>query len=149
MLIPKDTTLFIPAWALHHSASIYSDPESFNPDRYAHHENLANDYAGSGDWTSRDHYNYGAGRRICPGIYLAERNMWRIVSKLLWAFEFSEPIDPKTRKVKHLDPYAYNPRILQAPLPFEVQVKPRSAEHVAKIKKEQAGALDFLKQYDE
>jgi len=102
MLIPKDTTLFIPTWALHHSASIYSDPESFNPVRYAHHEKLANDYAGSGDWASRDHYNYGAGRRICPGIYLAERNMWRIASKLLWAFEFSEPIDPKTRKVKHL-----------------------------------------------
>jgi len=48
-----------------------------------------------------------------------------------------------------LDPYAYNPGILQAPLPFEVQIKPRSAEHVAKIKKELAGALDFLKQYDE
>jgi hypothetical protein len=75
--------------------------------------------------------------------------MWRISSKLLWAFEFSEPIDPKTGKVKHLDLYAYNPGILQAPPPFEVQIKPRSAEHVAKIKKELAGALDFLKQYDE
>ena len=50
MLIPKDATLFIPTWAIHHSSNIYSDPETFNPDRYHHHEKLANDYAGSSDW---------------------------------------------------------------------------------------------------
>lgn len=149
--------------------TIYDDPEVFNPDRYANHEKLANDYAGSSDWQNRDkhsrntanyqrsetnllrrahHYNYGAGRRICPGIHLAERNMWRIAAKLLWAFEFSEPIDPKTGQVKHLDPHAYNPGILQAPLPFEVQIKARSARHVDKIREELDGALQFLKQFD-
>ena len=96
MLIPKDSTIFIPTWAIHHNENIYKDPETFDPDRYAQHPRLANDYAGSPDWANRDHYNYGAGRRICPGIHLAERNMWRIASKLLWAFEFAEPTDPKT-----------------------------------------------------
>jgi Cytochrome P450 len=149
MLIPKDTTLFIPTWALHHSDSIYPDSESFNPDRYLGHDKLANDYAGNADWANRDHYNYGAGRRICPGIHLAERNMWRIAAKLLWAFEFAEPVDAATGKVRHLDPLAYNPGILQAPLPFEVQIKPRSAEHVKIIKSELSAALEFLRQYDE
>ncbi|KAF2815541.1 putative cytochrome P450 oxidoreductase [Mytilinidion resinicola] len=148
MLIPKDSTVFIPTWAIHHTDAIYEDSEKFNPDRYLNHPKLANDYAGSPDWENRDHYNYGAGRRICPGIHLAERNMWRIAAKLLWAFEFSEPVDPITRKVSHLDPEAYNPGILQAPLPFKVDIKVRSEKHVEIIRKEQNEALDFLKQYD-
>ncbi|KAL6360789.1 hypothetical protein LRP88_06497 [Fusarium phalaenopsidis] len=147
MLIPKDSTIFIPTWAIHHNENIYKDPETFDPDRYSQHPRLANDYAGSPDWANRDHYNYGAGRRICPGIHLAERNMWRIASKLLWAFEFAEPTDPKTGEVMHLDPEAYNPGILQAPLPFKVSIKPRSEAHVATILREHEGSLEFLSQY--
>ncbi|KAK7897444.1 hypothetical protein LTR67_005333 [Exophiala xenobiotica] len=147
MLIPKDTTLFLPTWAIHHSADIYPDPEIFNPDRYLNHRKLASDYAGSPDWANRDHYNYGAGRRVCPGMHLAERNMWRIAAKLLWAFEFSEYIDPETGVKTTLDPDAYNPGILQAPLPFKVAIKPRSQKHIERINQEMSDALDFLKQY--
>jgi len=81
-------------------------------------------------------------------MHLAERNMWRIAAKLLWAFEFSEYVDPKTGVVSSLDPQAYNPGILQAPLPFKITIKPRSEQHVARIKQEMEDALDFLKQYD-
>ncbi|KAM5354649.1 hypothetical protein ACJ41O_001296 [Fusarium nematophilum] len=148
MLIPKDSTIFIPTWAIHHSDGIYADSAKFNPDRYLQHPRLANDYAGSPEWENRDHYNYGAGRRICPGIHLAERNMWRIASKLLWAFEFSEPVNPETGKVMPLDPDAYNPGILQAPLPFKVGIKPRSQAHVATIEREYSDALGLLDQYN-
>jgi cytochrome P450 len=148
MFIPKDTTVFIPTWALHHDQDIFEDPERFHPERYLSHPKLANDYAGSPEWAKRDHYNYGAGRRICPGIHLAERNMWRIAAKLLWAFEFSEPVDPTTGKVQHLDPDAYNPGILQAPLPYKVQIKVRSQAHADTIKREHEAALEFMKQYE-
>lgn len=148
MLLPKDTTLFIATWAIHHSENIYHNEDEFDPDRYLHHEKLANDYAGSSDWEHRDHYGYGAGRRICPGLHLAERNMWRIAAKLLWAFEFSEPVDPVTGQVMPLDPDAYNPGILQAPLPFRVGIKPRSPKHVAIIREELAGALKFLQPFE-
>lgn len=66
MLIPKDATIIVPVWALHHSDE-YEDDESFIPERYLKHTKLANDYAGSSDWENRDHYGYGAGRRVCPG----------------------------------------------------------------------------------
>jgi cytochrome P450 len=52
--IPKDTTIFIPTWAIHHSDHIYEDPEVFNPDRYLKHTKLAPDYAGSPEWENRD-----------------------------------------------------------------------------------------------
>ncbi|KAJ3941656.1 uncharacterized protein N0V96_008370 [Colletotrichum fioriniae] len=148
MLIPKDSTIFIPTWALHHTEENYPDAEQFDPDRYLKHPKLANDYAGSPEWENRDHYNYGAGRRICPGIHLAERNMWRIASKLLWAFEFAEPMDPITGKVVPLDPHAYNPGILQAPLEFNVRIAPRSRAHVETIRREFKEAEALLAQYD-
>ncbi|KAJ0302117.1 hypothetical protein Brms1b_012143 [Colletotrichum noveboracense] len=121
--------------------------DTFNPDRYLKHPKLANDYAGSPEWSNRDHYNYGAGRRICPGIHLAERNMWRIAAKLLWAFDFAEPLDPETGKVTPLDANAYNPGILQAPLEFKARITPRSEAHVATIRREHTDAEGFLAQY--
>lgn len=57
MFIPKDSTVFLPIWAIHHSERDgYSDPFSFNPDRYIDHHKLANDYAGSADYKLRDKY---------------------------------------------------------------------------------------------
>ena len=44
-----------------------------------------------------DHYGYGAGRRICPGIHLAERNMFLSIAKLLWAFRFENGVDANGR----------------------------------------------------
>lgn len=91
---------------------------------------------------SPHHYGYGAGRRLCPGIHLAERSMWRITAKLLWAFEFSELPDHP------LDVNAYTSANLVRPLEYKVKVTPRSAEHLAVIKRELTGALEFLAQYN-
>ncbi|EXJ84075.1 hypothetical protein A1O3_04742 [Capronia epimyces CBS 606.96] len=74
--------------------------------------------------------------------------MWRITSKLLWAFDISEPIDPATGKTIPLDPNAYNPGITQAPLPFKVRIVPRSKEHMAALQKELRSALDFLAPFE-
>jgi len=75
--------------------------------------------------------------------------MWRIAAKLLWAFEFAEPIDPETGKTLALDTNAYNRGILQAPLPFDVRLTPRSSEHVAAIKREIAAAKEFLAPWED
>ena len=94
------------------------------------------------------HYGYGAGRRMCPGIHLAERNQWRIVAKLLWAFEFSEPTDPKTGKTIPLDTEAYHIGLLHSPLPFNVNIKPRSEMHIEVIRREAKAALQSLAKWD-
>ncbi|CAM1509768.1 Fc.00g001030.m01.CDS01 [Cosmosporella sp. VM-42] len=145
MLIPKDSTLFVPVWALHHTEELFKNHDTFDPDRFVDHPKLANDYAGT---FLIHHYGYGAGRRLCPGIHFAERNMWRIAAKLLWAYEFSEPVDPVTGKTISLDANAYNAGILQGPLPFKVQIKPRSEQHVATIKRDLITSLDFLKSWE-
>jgi hypothetical protein len=73
--------------------------------------------------------------------------MWHIAAKLLWAFEFSPPYDPVTGKEPPLDPDAYNPGLLQAPLLFKVQIMPRSEKHISTIKEERSDADGFMKQY--
>ncbi|OQU97041.1 hypothetical protein CLAIMM_03044 [Cladophialophora immunda] len=44
MLIPKDSTVFIPTWAIHHSPDIYPNDEDFNPDRFLNYPRLSSDY---------------------------------------------------------------------------------------------------------
>ena len=76
-------------WGMHMDEQTYKNPAAFIPERFADHSKLAPEYA-AGDWEKRDHYGYGAGRRICPGIHLAERNMFLSIAKLLWAFNFED-----------------------------------------------------------
>lgn len=88
MFLPKGSTVVLNVWAMHHDREIWEDPQHFVPERFEKYPLLASVYAASGEWDNRDHYGYGAGRRICPGIHLAERNLFIGVAKLLWAIKF-------------------------------------------------------------
>ncbi|MCJ1403644.1 hypothetical protein MMC11_006867 [Xylographa trunciseda] len=90
MHLPKDSTIILNVWALHHDADKWQSPEHFIPERYKDYPGLAPVYAASKDFDKRDHLGYGASRRICPGIHLAERNLFIATAKLLWAFDFSQ-----------------------------------------------------------
>jgi cytochrome P450 len=92
MFIPKGATIVLNVWGIHHDPNTYPDPERFEPSRFESFPSLAPAYTATGEWDKRDHYGYGAGRRICPGIHLAERNLFIGVAKLLWAFEFTQPV---------------------------------------------------------
>ncbi|KAF7125412.1 hypothetical protein CNMCM5793_001590 [Aspergillus hiratsukae] len=133
MLIPKDATVVIPAYAIHRSEQHnYAEPDEFNPKRFKFEH----------------HYAYGAGRRICPGMHLAERTQWRAIAKLLWAFDIELPIDPATGKKIIPDPEAYKEGIAHGPLPFQVVFKPRSQAHVDIIMKDCEQSLKMLQQWE-
>ena len=67
MFLPKGSTVVLNVWAMHHDNDTWKDPEHFVPERFESYPSLASTYAASGKWDERDHYGYGAGRRICPG----------------------------------------------------------------------------------
>ncbi|TVY20835.1 Cytochrome P450 monooxygenase patI [Lachnellula arida] len=144
MLIPKGTTVFLGAWAIHHDEKLHPNPEEFNPDRYLNHPKLAHEYS-VGDFEKRDKYPLF---KTIPDSKLTKRNMWRIAAKLLWAFDISEPVDPKTGKVTSLDVNAYNSAVLLCPLPFNVDVVPRSKAHLACIERELESAENFMAQWE-
>ena len=93
--LPKGTTVIINAWGMQHDTKRYSKPEAFDPEHFAGCTKLAPELA-NGPWEERDHYGYGAGRRLCPGIHLAERNLFLAMAKLLWAFEILPAVDGET-----------------------------------------------------
>ena len=67
----------------------------------------------------RDHWIFGAGRRICPGRFVAEREIWLAVSRMLWAFEVAGVAD------KPIDLSEYDGLNGRSPAAFEVSMKPR------------------------
>ena len=67
MFLPKGSTVVLNVWAMHHDNTTWKDPEHFVPERFESYPSLAPTYAATKKWDERDHYGYGAGRRICPG----------------------------------------------------------------------------------
>jgi cytochrome P450 len=164
MLIPKDATIFIAVWALHNSEHQgFQNPKNFDPDRFLKHPQLASCYAASPEYRNRDkyiyfplhgemivlttfihHYAYGSGRRICPGIQLAERVLWRAIANIIWAFEISEHVDSVTGTKTPLDVDAYTMGLVHSPLPFKISITPRSLAHVDKIQQQVRKAMESL-----
>jgi cytochrome P450 len=68
-------------------------------DRFLAHPMGAGHYA-AGPASARDHWSFGAGRRICSGVHLAENSMFIVLAKLLWAFDILPPLDEAGREVE-------------------------------------------------
>ena len=128
MSIPKNTTVILNVWGLHHDPVRFPNPDLFEPEHYAGRTLLAAEYAASAEFEKRDHYGYGSGRRLCPGIHLAERNLFIAIAKLLWAFDFSEKVDAQGRAIS-IDINSrtgYSEGFLRCPKHFEAEIRPRS-----------------------
>ncbi|KAI9777088.1 MAG: hypothetical protein M1816_004914 [Peltula sp. TS41687] len=152
MFLPKGTTIMTNTWGLHHDEARFPDPDNFIPERYAQQPLLASEYAGSADYNKRDHYGYGAGRRICPGIHLAERSLFLAMAKLLWGFEFSEALDCNGNRIPlDVDPMtAYDTGLLNIAKDFNCRVVPRSEKRRQTILREFAEVQDSVfSQYED
>jgi cytochrome P450 family 619 len=129
MTIPRGATVILNAWNVHHDPKRWDRPQDFNPSRYRNMTQLASVYANSRDPQKRDHFGYGIGRRICPGIHLAERTLWLAMARILWAFDIKPKVDAVTgRSIPiDVDPVTgYTDGFVNQCLPFEVDVKIRS-----------------------
>jgi cytochrome P450 len=104
MLIPKNATVVVPVYALHHTHC--TNPALYDPDRYRTNLKTAYQNASRPDYENRDHYAFGTGRRLCPGIHMGERTVWRMTAKILWAFEIKHAADAEGKEVV-LDPDNY------------------------------------------
>jgi hypothetical protein len=58
-------------------------------------------------------------RRICPGIHVAERELWLAISRLLWAYDIrSLPDEPISLE-------EYEGESGRTPLPYRITLTPR------------------------
>jgi cytochrome P450 len=96
--IPKGTAVLINVWHINHSEEDFDEPEKFDPDRFLQHPygmrpDRAHDQVHGEGSSSRANYDFGAGRRICPGMHSAKQSLVLGLVKMLWAFDILPPDD--------------------------------------------------------
>jgi len=111
------------------------DPGAFRPERYLSDDLTAGDSAALSDPTKRDHFSFGAGRRICQGMHLAERSLFLGISRLLWCFDIRKATGPDG-KVIDIEPHRFSEGIIMTLAPFECDIRPRGPERAEKIRSE-------------
>lgn len=112
--------------------TLHSDPRAFNPSRYLDKPLPAADYININDPFQRDHFTYGAGRRVCPGVHVAERSLFINIVRTLWGFDIEKTRDKDGNVIEPETEMA--PGFLSVPKPFEASIKVRSPAHEKAIR---------------
>lgn len=82
--IPKNTRILVNVWAIGRDPEFWEDPLSFKPERF-----LGSDLDFKGH--NYEYLPFGAGRRICPGLSMGNRQGKLILAYLLHCFDWSLP----------------------------------------------------------
>ena len=130
--IPKGTAIVANTAAIHFDHVRYPDPFQFKPERYINHTKRAAEYATFADPYARDHFSFGAGRRICPGSRFAENALTLALANMVWAFEIRSPQavvdgEEKGRAAEiDLSDDAFDEAPVKSAKPFKAVFLPRS-----------------------
>ncbi|KUI60217.1 Fumitremorgin C synthase [Cytospora mali] len=140
--IPKGATVILNIWTINRDPSRYKSPRVYDPTRFLGDTTTAAESAMSPDVSKRDHFTFGAGRRICPGMHVADRTLFLSISRLLWGFDFSKAKRLTTgvdgREVwEEVTPDQDDvvDGLLAHPVPFPARITPRSERHAEIIKR--------------
>ncbi|KAL3818447.1 hypothetical protein ACJIZ3_004352 [Penstemon smallii] len=87
--IPKNTQILVNVWAMGRQSSLWSSPNSFEPERFL--ENKVVDFKGQ----DFELIPFGSGRRMCPGLPLANRMLHIMVASLIQNFDWE--LEPGTK----------------------------------------------------
>lgn len=86
--VPKDTQVFVNTWAIGRDPDVWADPLGFQPERFL---GSKLDFKGQ----NYEFIPFGAGRRMCAGVPLAQRILHIVLGSLVHEFdwEFDSGID--------------------------------------------------------
>ncbi|KAI0633841.1 cytochrome P450 [Trametes polyzona] len=118
--IPKGTVQTSVRWrmAFSRDSKNYQDADAFVPERFlkdgTHNPDVLDPMA----------FVFGYGRRICPGIPLAEASLFALISTILHTFTISAPLDAETGVPVKLECKVTGSTITHLE-PFSVDIKPR------------------------
>ncbi|KAG0473202.1 hypothetical protein HPP92_015059 [Vanilla planifolia] len=86
--IPAGTAVIINAWAIHRDPSRWEDPDEFSPERFLREGREQCEFLGGNEF---GYLPFGAGRRACAAMALAERINLFALASLLHSFEWGLP----------------------------------------------------------
>ncbi|KAJ3547732.1 hypothetical protein NM208_g1355 [Fusarium decemcellulare] len=131
--IPKGSVVMLNWWAIHNDENRWKDPDTFDPTRYLSDPYTTAESVNLSDGNLRDHFAYGAGRRICSGMHLAQNSLYINMARTLWAFNIKRAKDQNGNEI---DPVLQpEPGFLNVPARFRVLLEPRSPKHAEIVEK--------------
>jgi cytochrome P450 len=127
MLIPKNAGVMNNVWGIHMDPARHPEPRKFDPERYLHDRQSFADAAANPDASKRDQFTFGAGRRICQGMHVAERSLFLGMSRILWAFNIEPALDGQGKPIIP-DQEKLTQGFVCMPEEFPAKIIPRSKE---------------------
>ncbi|KAG2040007.1 cytochrome P450 [Suillus americanus] len=133
--IPKGSLIMPILWSMLNDPQVYANPFQFNPERF-----LPND--GKKPETDPRTICFGFGKRICPGLHLAEASVWMSAVMSLAVFDISKVVENGIEITPEVDPLSgtistgLDRHDSSYPKPFKCSVRPRSAKAVALIEQD-------------
>jgi cytochrome P450 len=131
--------------AIHRDPELYPDPESFIPERwlspkYATYKEPLSTYPNLQSFSA-----FGHGRRICPGLNIAERSLHLLVARIAWACDIRKALNEEGEE-EAVPLYDYVARMNTHPnwFPFELQARGEERLRIVKEAAERARLADPL-----
>ncbi|KAF3025776.1 hypothetical protein E8E14_014521 [Neopestalotiopsis sp. 37M] len=134
--IPAGAMVIINAWAIQNDPKRHPCPRRFEPMRYWGDDQTSIDASNNPDPAKRDHFVFGAGRRKCQGMHIADRSLFLAVARLLWAFQFKRAIDESTGLEIVPDMEDLAEGVMMFPRPFKTDLRPRTEQRAECLRKE-------------
>ncbi|KAL4861620.1 hypothetical protein BDV12DRAFT_207858 [Aspergillus spectabilis] len=124
--IPKGTMVTL-AQLVVQNDDRYDDPFEFRPERFMKNNYRFGQASTLADAAERDHFSFGVGRRICPGLHIAENSLFITVAKILWAFELKPPLDANGKEEPiDISDDAFEEGTILVPRVYRLRFVPRS-----------------------
>ncbi|KAH7915214.1 cytochrome P450 [Hygrophoropsis aurantiaca] len=119
-VIPAGTTVYGNHWAISRDPQVFPDPEKFDPQRWIDDD---------GQFRHDIKFpTFGFGRRICPGLHVANRSLFINAALILWSFRSSlhetEPIDDLSLSVGIV------PELPPSTMKFEPRIDAKELESI-------------------
>ncbi|KAJ7600399.1 cytochrome P450 [Mycena floridula] len=129
MFIPKNSKVIPNIYGMTHDESRYLDPDNFNPSRFMPKSE------GGGEETFYP-VNFGWGRRICPGRFLAENSTWIAMATMLATFNLNRAIGQDGKEITPKEEFSSS--LVRRVKSLQFCVEPRSvkAEELCRREKE-------------
>jgi cytochrome P450 len=134
--IPSGSNVMIAPMITHYDKR-YEDPFEFKPERYLESTQRLGMSVAQSDPTLRDNFTFGAGRRICPGIHIAENSLYIVLAKVLWAFDIKAALGPDGKEeMLDLSDKAFGDGQISMPDPYRLRFIPKSKARADIIRQE-------------
>ncbi|PVH74478.1 cytochrome P450 [Cadophora sp. DSE1049] len=140
------TTFHPVQWAIHLDPVLYPDPDQFDPSRWLDPSFPTYKRPLDKFPTLQNFSAFGFGRRICPGMNIAERSLYILTARIAWACKISKAKDSQG-VIIDVPSYDYTSGFNVMPKNFAFNLSPRSKLHeqVVEERYRYANNLIYLK----